>query len=107
MVWTFTNGSAKLAAPLLDPQRLSPFESTPPSSGAANQTHVFTINQTDVTTWVVNNNPFQEPQVPIVYGTQSDAWQANTTYHMPSNSVIDIVLKVADDSMDMVCGHLA
>ncbi|KAJ9139015.1 Multicopper oxidase [Coniochaeta hoffmannii] len=104
MVWTFTNGSAKLAAPLLDPQRLSPFESTPPSSGAANQTHVFTINQTDVTTWVVNNNPFQEPQVPIVYGTQSDAWQANTTYHMPSNSVIDIVLKVADDSMDMM-GH--
>lgn len=54
MVWMFTNGSAKTDAPLLDPQRLSPFEPNPPSSGAANQTHVFAISQTDVTTWVIN-----------------------------------------------------
>jgi hypothetical protein len=103
MVWMLANGSTKAGAPLLDPRLLSPFESTSPSSGAADQTHVFSINQTDVTTWVVDRAPFQEPKVPIIYGAGSGGWQANTTVHMPSNSVIDIIMNVANDSMDTVC----
>lgn len=107
MVWMLTNGSTKADAQLVEPQLLYPFESTPPPSGAANQTHVFNINQTDVTTWVVNEAPYQEPRVPIIYGAQSEGWQANTTFHMPSNSTIDIIMNVANDSMDTVRRTLA
>lgn len=106
MVWMLTNGSAKADVPLLNPQRLPPFESISPSSGAADQTHVFTINQTDITTWVISKDPYQEPKIPIVYGTRSDGWQADTTIHMPSNSVIDMIMKIANDSMDTVCYYL-
>lgn len=106
MVWMLTNGSAKADAPLLDPQRLIPFETYSPSSRAADQTHVFSIKQTEVTTWVINMTPYQEPKVPIIYGTKSDGWKANTTIHVPSNSVIDIIMKVANDSMDTVCHPL-
>ena len=106
IVWMFTNGSAKTNAPLLDPQRLFPFEPNPPSSGTANQTHFFTINQTEITTWVLNKTPYSEPTVPVLYGTRSDGWQANTTIHMLSNSVIDIVIQIPNDSMDPVCSYV-
>ncbi len=105
MVWMLKNGSAKAGAQLLDHQRLVPFVSIIPPSKPADQTHVFTISQSDVTTWMVNKAPFIEPKVPIVYGDQSDGWNATTTYHMPSNAVIDIVMKIANESMDTVCHH--
>lgn len=102
-VWMLKNGSAKAGAHLLDPQRLFPFQPIAFPSRAANQTHVFNINQSDVTTWMVNKAPFIEPKVPIIYGNVSGGWNSNTTYHMPSNSVIDMILKIANESMDTVC----
>lgn len=101
-VWMLTNGSAKTGVGELQPRLLSPFDSVPPPSGPATQTHTFTINQTGIVTWVVDRAPYTEPKVPIIQGNVSDGWQANTTIHVPSNSTIDIIMRIANDSMDTV-----
>src|SRR5262245_17713324 len=100
-----TNGSAKQGVPELSPQRLSPFSYDPPPLGAADQTHKFTVNQTDMVTWVLGKTPFVEPKVPIIYGNKSDGWQANTTIHVPSSSTVDIIMQIANNSLDTV-GHI-
>src|SRR5438034_8613026 len=104
MVWMLTNGSAKQGVPELNPQRLSPFEANPPVPGAASQTYSFTMSQTDIVAWVADGASFIEPKIPIIYGNASDGWQADTTIHLPSNSTIDIIMRIANNSMDKV-GH--
>lgn len=106
-VWMLVNGSAKAGIPEFDPMRLSLFEANPPPSGTADRTHSFTINQTDIVTWVVDGSPYVEPKVPIIYGNASDGWRADTTLHMPLNSTIDIIMRIANDSMDTVCPLLS
>ena len=115
MTWMLTNGSAKQDIPELTPERLSPFMAHPPAPGAAGQTLSFTINQTDIVTWVMGRSPFIEPKIPIIFGSASDGWRssdrhsragpvfrADTTIHLPSNSKIDIIMRIANDSMDKV-----
>ncbi|KAJ5318538.1 CAZyme family AA1 [Penicillium atrosanguineum] len=104
VIWMLTNGSAKQGTSVLNPLLLSPFASIDPPPGPANHTYAFTINQTDIVTWVVNGASYSESKVPIIQGNISDGWQANTTIHVPSNSTIDIIMKIADDSMDTM-GH--
>lgn len=99
----WTNGSAKQSGTELVERKLSPFEGNKPPSKAADLTRVFEINQTDIVTWVVDRYAYSEAKIPIIYGTMSDGWQANTTLHMPSNSTVDIVMSVANGSMDTVC----
>lgn len=101
-VWMLTNGSAKPDASVINPQLLSPFTPTSPPSGPAHQTHNFMINQTGIVTWVLNDAPFSDPKIPIIQGNVSDGWLAKTTIHMPFNSTIDIIMRIASDSMDMV-----
>jgi L-ascorbate oxidase len=101
-VWMLRNGSATQNSAVLDAQILSPFEGNSPVSGPADVTHSLTINQTDVVTWAMDGATYQEADIPIVYGNVSDGWQANTTIHMPSNSTIDIIMSIANDSMDLV-----
>ncbi len=102
-IWMRTNGSAKTGAREVAETRLSPFEGNrPPSSKAADLTRQFTINQTGIVTWVVNKDPYAEAEIPLIYGNASDRWDASTTLHMPSNSSIDIVMNIANDSMDTV-----
>jgi len=103
LVWMLVNGSAKSNASTLDPTLLRPSEIYTPPSGAANVTKFFKINQTGVVTWVVDRSPYSEPTTPILDGGSSNGWNANTTIHLPSNSTIDIVMSIANDSMDMVC----
>ncbi|KAF4996202.1 hypothetical protein FDECE_12543 [Fusarium decemcellulare] len=105
MTWTYINGSAKSDVSVLKPEKLIPFEDdVSPPGGAADRTLNFSINQTDVTTWVINKSPFAEPKVPIVYGDASAGWQSNTTIHLPINSTIDIIMNISNKSMD-VMGH--
>ena len=66
-------------------------------------TRFFAINQTDVVTWVDGKEPYVEADVPIIYGNISDGWDASTTVRLPSNKTIDLVLQVANGSMDTVC----
>ncbi|KAJ5418698.1 uncharacterized protein N7487_002248 [Penicillium crustosum] len=99
-IWMLTNGSAKPDTSVLNPQLLSPFAPVNPPSSPADQTYTFTINQTDIVTWVVNDASYSEPKIPIIQGNVSDGWQANTTIHVPSNSTIDIIMRIANDSMD-------
>lgn len=73
-----------------------------PPTTPATVTQLFTINQTDIVTWVVDGYPYSEPKTPIIYGNVSDAWNANTTLKMPFNSTIDLILRIANDSMDTV-----
>jgi hypothetical protein len=101
-IWMLTNGSATRNSALLDAQQLSPFEGNSPVTGPADLTHSFTINQTDIVTWVMNGATYVEAEIPIVYGNVSDGWQAETTLHMPANSTIDIIMTIANDSMDLV-----
>ncbi|KAK9360812.1 conidial pigment biosynthesis oxidase PcArbB [Lipomyces starkeyi] len=103
-VWMLTNGSAKLGSSELNDQLLAPFESNMPPSAPADVTRFFTISQTDIVTWVVDGYPYSEPKMPIIYGNVSDAWTANTTLHMPFNSTVDIVMQIANDSIDTM-GH--
>ncbi|KAF2178466.1 multicopper oxidase [Zopfia rhizophila CBS 207.26] len=103
-VWMLTNGSAKLNSSTLSERSLSPFEGNMPPTTPATVTRHFTINQTDVVTWVVDGYPYSEPKTPIIYGNVSDAWDANTTLKMPLNSTIDLILRIANDSMDTM-GH--
>ncbi|KAJ5343453.1 hypothetical protein N7541_008006 [Penicillium brevicompactum] len=104
-IWMRTNGTAKTGARELDETQLSPFEGNrPPSSKAADLTRQFTINQTGIVTWVVNKDPYAEAEIPLIYGNASNLWDASTTLHMPSNASIDIVMNIANDSMDTM-GH--
>ncbi|KAK3115344.1 hypothetical protein LTR53_005429 [Teratosphaeriaceae sp. CCFEE 6253] len=100
--WMLANGSAKLGQSTLNEQYLAPFDRNTPPTDPADSTHVFTINQTDVVTWVVDKASYVEAKTPILLGNQSDGWNANTTLHMPYNSTIDIVMTIAQDSMDSV-----
>lgn len=100
--WMLVNGSAKLGASELDDQMLAPFAENAPPKGPADATKLFAINQTDIVTWVVDGQPLSEPQNPIIYGGVSDGWNAVTTIHMPANSTIDLIMHVANDSMDTV-----
>ncbi|KIW52031.1 hypothetical protein, variant 7 [Exophiala xenobiotica] len=104
LTWMLVNGSAMLNASELDGQKLAPYEGNVPPSGPSDVTQLFAIGQTDVVTWVINSQPFSEPQRPILYGNASDGWDAVTTLHMPSNSTIDLIMYVATDSMDTM-GH--
>jgi hypothetical protein len=101
-VWMLTNGSATQDANELVESRLAPFEGNRPPTTAADVTRFFNINQTDIVTWVVDQYPYAEPTIPIIYGNMSDGWNANTTLHSPTNSTVDIVMNVANGSLDTV-----
>ena len=101
-MWTLKNGSAVSGASTLDPLSLRPFAKITPPLGKADVTKGFTINQTDIVTWVMDGHPYAEPSIPVVYGSSSDGWNASTTLHLPSNSTIDIIMVIANDSMDLV-----
>ncbi|CEL09497.1 hypothetical protein ASPCAL12632 [Aspergillus calidoustus] len=103
-VWMLTNGSATQDANELVESRLAPFEGNRPPTTAADVTRFFNINQTDIVTWVVDQYPYAEPTIPIIYGNMSDGWNANTTLHSPTNSTVDIVMNVANGSLDTM-GH--
>lgn len=108
IVWMLKNGSAASEPSLLNPRRLAPFEPNSPPSKPADRTQRFAINQTGVTAWEMNGAPFKEPKIPILHGAASDGWLANTTIRMPANSVVDIVMTIANDSLDTVracCQH--
>lgn len=101
-VWILTNGSAENEASVLKPELLSPYVSNSPPMGSADQTHSFTISEMGLTTWTMNGAPYSEAKIPILQGNSSDGWMANTTIHMPYNSTIDIILRIANSSMDTV-----
>lgn len=99
----YVNGSAKSDAALLDASALSPFEDDlSPPPGPADKTLSFTVNQTDVVSWVIDRAPFEEPSIPIIYGNISSGWDSITTTHLPINSTIDIVMDISDQSLDKV-----
>lgn len=101
--WMLLNGSAKAQASVLREEKLAPMVANMPPMAPADLTKVFTINQTDPVVWVVDKAPYAEAKIPVVYGNKSDGWSANTTLHMPYGSTIDILMQIADDSMDEVC----
>lgn len=101
-VWMLKNGSATLNASTLDTTLLQPFESNSPPAGMAAITKFLSISQTGIVTWVMNHDAYAEPSTPILYGNSSDGWNGNTTLHLPFNSTIDLVMAVANDSMDTV-----
>ncbi|TKA61508.1 hypothetical protein B0A49_10341 [Cryomyces minteri] len=100
--WVLKNGSAVANVTELDPTLLRPFEGNNPRSGPADLTKTFLVSQTGIVTWVVDRYPYSEPTIPVLYGNTSEGWQANTTIHMPFNSTVDIVMMIANDSMDTV-----
>ncbi|KAB2573754.1 Laccase abr2 [Lasiodiplodia theobromae] len=99
--WMLSNGSATSNATLLSEQDLVLAEPASPPCRADITYNLF-INQTDATTWALNGTPYQTPQVPLLYSNTSDGWNASTTLHVPLNSTVDIILQVANDSMDAV-----
>lgn len=101
-VWTLVNGSAKGDATQLDPAMLAPFDGNRPPSKKADLTKSFQISQTGIVEWVVDKYPYSEAKVPIIFGNSSDGWVAGSTLHVPFNSTIDIIMTIANDSMDMV-----
>lgn len=101
--WMLLNGSAKAHAPVLKEERLAPLVPNMPPTAPADLTKVFTINQTDPVVWVVDKAPYSEAKTPVLYGNRSDGWNTNTTLHMPYNSTIDIIMQIANESMDTVC----
>lgn len=100
--WMLTNGSTEDEASVLNPALLCPFVSHSPPMDSADQTHTFTINETGLTTWTLNGSSYQEAKVPILQGNSSAGWMADTTIHMPYNSTIDIIMRIANTSIDMV-----
>ncbi|KAL5603357.1 hypothetical protein FOBRF1_010890 [Fusarium oxysporum] len=103
--WMYINGSAKADTALLDPSALSPFDGhNSPPSGRPDKALSFVVSQTDIMTWVIDRAPFSEPEVPIIYGENSSGWKSNTTMHLPINSTIDIIMRISNQSMDMM-GH--
>lgn len=101
-VWMLKNGSAIMNASTLDTALLHPFQSNSPPPGMAHITKAFNISQTSIVTWAMNRDPYTEAVTPVLYGNSSDGWNAKTTVHLPSNSTIDVIMAVADDSMDKV-----
>ena len=101
-VWTLKNGSAISGASSLDPLTLHPYAKISPPAGKADITKVFAISQTDIVTWVIDGSSYTEASTPILYGKSSDGWNANTTLHLPLNSTIDIIMYIANNSMDTV-----
>jgi len=101
------NGSAKADIPTVDPASLSPFSSDPPPTGAAAVTKMFSISQTGITTWVLDQYPYVEASRPVLYGNSSDGWNAKTTIHLPYNATVDLIMMVARDSMDQVLHTLS
>ncbi|ERF69138.1 hypothetical protein EPUS_01094 [Endocarpon pusillum Z07020] len=89
LTWMLVNGSAKPNATELDDQMLAPFNGNAPPSGQSDVTELFAINQTDI---------------PHNIGNASDGWNAGTTLYMPGNSTVDLIMYVANDSMDTM-GH--
>jgi len=102
--WMYINGSSKASDSLLEVDALAPFEEEPPPTGPADHTLAFDISQTDIVTWVVDRQPFEEPKIPIIRGNVSEGWNASTTIHLSSNSTIDIIMRIANESMDTM-GH--
>lgn len=101
--WMYVNGSAKSGAALLDASALSPFENNlSPPQGPADKTLSFVVNQTDVVTWVIDRAPFEEPSIPIVYGNISSGWNSVTTRQVPSNSTVDILMNISNQTLDKV-----
>lgn len=101
-MWTLKNGSVVLGAPSLNPLTLNPFAKVSPPAGKADITKVFAISQTGIVTWVMGGSSYSEASTPILYGESSDGWSANTTLHLPLNSTIDIIMYIANSSMDTV-----
>jgi len=101
-VWTLVNGSAKGDATQLDPDMLAPFDGNRPPYKRANITKAFQINQTGIVEWVVDKYSYSEAKVPIIFGNGSDGWVKGSTLPMPFNSTIDIIMTIANDSMDVV-----
>lgn len=88
---------------MVDSHRLAPFEKADwVPTGAADKTMQFALNQTGILTWVINDAPYEEQDVPIIRGEESPGWNADTTMHLPLNSTIDIILNIGNNSMDMV-----
>ncbi|GJN69363.1 hypothetical protein PLICBS_003411 [Purpureocillium lilacinum] len=105
VAWMRINGSAIDGATVLDAPDLSPFDAdVSPPPGPAGTTLSFQVNQTDTTVWALNGQPFEEPDTAIIHGERSSGWTANTTYHLPSNTTVDIILHVSNRSMDQM-GH--
>ncbi|UNI13709.1 hypothetical protein JDV02_000428 [Purpureocillium takamizusanense] len=103
--WMRINGSAIDGASVLDAPDLNPFETgIAPPPGPADMTLSFQANQTGTTTWALNGEPFEKPNAAIIEGERSSGWTANTTYHLPSNATVDIVVTVSNRSMDQM-GH--
>ncbi|KAK3669153.1 hypothetical protein LTR78_010966 [Recurvomyces mirabilis] len=102
--WMLLNGSAKAQASVLNEKLLAPLLPNMPPTAPADITRIFTINQTAPVVWVVDKAPYTEAKTPVLHGNRSDGWTANTTLHMPSNSTIDIIMQIADASMDTM-GH--
>lgn len=100
--WMFTNGSAQGDASVLEVAKLAPFVPNPPPSGAADAMKVFSVNQTEPTVWVLDKARYVEANAPVVYGNTSDGWDAPTTLHMPTNASVDIIMQIAEKSMDKV-----
>lgn len=97
--WILPNGSSTSNTSVLNLALLSPFSpNTPPKT--ADITKIFNISQTGITEWVLSHSPYTEASKPILLGNSSDGWNANTTFHLPSNATIDIILSVAKESMD-------
>ncbi|KAI9730630.1 MAG: hypothetical protein M1818_008112 [Claussenomyces sp. TS43310] len=103
-VYMLINGSATSNAKELEASKLAPYTGNRPPIGSANVIKFFAINQTGIVDWVVEGAPYSEAKVPILYGNLSDSWRSNTTYHIPLNSTVDIIMQIANDSMD-VMGH--
>ncbi len=101
-VWTLKNGSAIPGASILDPLSLQPFDSNRPPVRKSDVTKVFSISQTGIITWVVNGSSYTEPITPVLYGSSSNGWNANTILHLPFNSTIDIIMKIVNNSKDIV-----
>jgi L-ascorbate oxidase len=101
--WILTNGSAKSGIQELDPNMLAPADSNVQPPQTADLTELFTINQTDVTIWVLNKSPYAEPKIPVLYGNISDGWNVDTTIHLDGNRTVDLIMQIANDSMDTVC----
>lgn len=100
--WMLVNGSAKAGQSTLDEKVVAPFEGHIPPTGPANTTLNFQISQTDPVVWVVNKAPYTEAKVPIIKGPMSDGWNLDTTYHLPYNKTVDIIMNIAQGSMDTV-----
>ena len=101
-IWMLTNGSATMNAATSDTALMSPFNGSMPPLGMVDVTKVFNISQTDILSWVINKYPYAEAAIPVLHGKSSDGWNANITLHLPSNSTIDIIMAISEDSMDTV-----